>query len=245
MIVIYAGYRAWAYKILDNLLKENKNWKIRLTLTTKDAEEDFDKISPTLKVDPKKLDNTKIINKLGRLKPEAILFYGWSWMIPHEIYKNYKCLILHPSPLPKYRGGSPIQNQIIAGEDKSAVSIIEAVDKFDAGPIYGQREFSLVGTLHEILERIVEVGTKETVKILDNIYEGELIVKPQDEKLATIYKRRKPAESEITTEDIKKKTARQLYDFIRALADPYPNAFIRGKDGKKVLIKIAALEDEK
>src|SRR3990167_6471449 len=54
---------------------------------------------------------------------DVILYYGWSWMIPKEIYENKLCLILHTSLLPKYRGGSPLQNQIMAGEIQSAVTI--------------------------------------------------------------------------------------------------------------------------
>lgn len=165
---------------------------------------------------------------------DVILYYGWSWRIHKDIYENKLCLILHPSPLPKYRGGSPLQHQIIAGEKFSAVTICRATDRLDSGDIYSQTFFSLEGTLDEIFKDIVEIGTRETLILLDEIAMRIAHPYPQDELRATTCKRRKPEESELTVKDFKTKTAKELYNFIRALTDPYPNAFIRCKDGKKL-----------
>jgi methionyl-tRNA formyltransferase len=57
----------------------------------------------------------------------------------------------------------------------------------------------------------------------------------QNEK-KTIFKRRKPTESQITISELKNKDANYLYNKIRMLTNPYPNAFIKTKDGKKLFI---------
>ena len=49
------------------------------------------------------------------------------------------------SKLPKYRGGSPIQNQLIDGVRESAVTILYAEDKLDTGNILYQSKISLDG----------------------------------------------------------------------------------------------------
>ena len=49
--------------------------------------------------------------------------------------------MLHPSPLPKFRGGSPIQNQIIRGKKISAVTIFKINKIIDGGDIYFQKNF--------------------------------------------------------------------------------------------------------
>ena len=54
--------------------------------------------------------------KALKYNPTYILFYGWSKIIDNKIINDFECIMLHPSPLPKYRGGSPIQNQIINGD---------------------------------------------------------------------------------------------------------------------------------
>ena len=167
---------------------------------------------------------------------DVILYYGWSKMIPAKIYKKKLCLILHPSLLPKYRGGSPLQHQIINGEKKSAVTICRVTDKLDAGHIYSQSPFSLHGSLDDIFARIVDIGIRDTIKVLKGIENGTLMPKVQDDKKATVYKRRKPQESELTSHDFEYWTSKELHNFIRALNDPYPNAFIKCKDGKKLYI---------
>ena len=148
--------------------------------------------------------------------------------------------MLHPSPLPKYRGGSPLQNQIIAGETSSAVTLFIMNEELDAGDIIAQEEISLEGHLDEIFARITEVGLRLTLDILKNGYQRI----PQDHSQASYCKRRKPEESEITLEEITNSSARYLYDKIRMLEDPYPNAFIRTADGMRLLIKRAEISPE-
>ena len=145
---------------------------------------------------------------------------------------------MHPSPLPKYRGGSPIQHQIINGERISAVTFFKMTDKLDAGKIIFRLPMSLEGELKDIFFRLKDLVVTSIFIILNN----KLQVQLQDETEATYFKRRKPSESEINYDDIKNKTAEQLYNKIRSLQDPYPNAYIVCKDGKKLYLKTANYE---
>ena len=147
--------------------------------------------------------------------------------------------MLHPSPLPKYRGGSPIQNQIINGEKNGAVTLFLMDSGIDTGPIINQKSISLEGSLNKIFDQITEVGTELTLEFLNKGYK----LKEQDHSMATSYKRRSPEESEITINEINNKDSLYLYNKIRMLKDPYPNAFIRTIDGKKLYILNAKIED--
>lgn len=146
--------------------------------------------------------------------------------------------MLHPSPLPKFRGGSPIQNQIIRGKKISAVTIFKINKIIDGGDIYFQKKFSLNGTLQQIFERIVKLGIEGTKKILS---QKKIRVKKQNHNKSTYFRRRSPKESEITMYEIKNKSAEYILSKIRMLDDPYPNAFIKVKN-KKILIKKATIE---
>lgn len=175
---------------------------------------------------------------LSDFKPDLVLFYGWSWIVSTELLKSYTCLMLHPSPLPLYRGGSPIQNQIIAGVTVSKVSIFVMTDELDAGDLVGQADLSLSGSLDEIFKRIEDIGFQLTLDILDKgLYRTE-----QDHSLATYCKRRVPSDSEITVEELGTQPAQYLYNKIRMLNDPYPNAYIITADGKKLFITSAYIE---
>lgn len=227
--VMYFGYRKWSHTILENLLAhKNSLWQIPVVYTPKD---------------PKNILDESLIKVLQTHKPAVLLFYGWSWMIPKELYENYICIILHPSPLPTYRGGSPIQHQIIAGESQSAVTLAEVTEALDAGRIYAQRNISLTGSLTMIFNRIIKEGTYATIEVLDDIALGRANPIPQDESKATQFRRRKPSESEITVDEIKNSTAKELYNKIRALQKPYPLPYIIGSDGKKVFITGARLDE--
>ncbi len=237
MNILYLGYRDWAYQILKKLLKKARNdWKICAVITTPQLEAKYTSLSiPCYKLNPKQ--NNKILNLIKKYRPDVILAYGWSWIIPKTIYSKYSTLILHTSPLPKYRGGSPIQHQIMAGEKNSAISIFKADGGLDTGDIFAQVPFSLSGTLNQIFRRIAIVGTKATLQVLEGLSKNNIKPMPQDNSKATTFMRRRPEESRLTADDFKHKTSEELYNFIRALTDPYPNAYIVCKDGRKLYFK--------
>jgi len=216
MKILCVGYRKWALSIYDKL-KCNSNHEFYIIK----SEIDFDE------------------SKVKNYRPDIILFYGWSKIVNKNIIENYNCIMLHPSPLPKYRGGSPIQNQIINDEKKSAVSLFLMGEGLDDGPILKQKRYSLTGNLSDIFNRIIKIGYSLTMEILN---EGLNPIE-QNHSKATIFKRRKSEESEITIEEIQNKPARYLYNKVRMLQDPYPNAFIRAGDNKKIFVTIAHIEE--
>ena len=166
--------------------------------------------------------------------PDLILWYGWSWIIPESILDKYYSVMLHPSPLPKYRGGSPIQNQIINGETKSAVTLFKMDKGIDTGDIIAQKEFLLQGDISDIFQYITSIGINLSVNMIENF--STLKLTPQDNSKATYFKRRTPKQSEITIEEINNSSSLDLHNKIRALQYPYPNAFIKCKDGSKLYL---------
>jgi len=171
---------------------------------------------------PKKLS----YNYIKKKNPKMIFFPDWSWIIPKQIVNNYQCICIHESNLPKFRGGSPIQNQIINGIDKTKSTAFIMTEKLDSGDIILQKTLSLKGSLNEIFNRMIENDYEIIVKAIQGKYRR----RKQTGK-STYYKRRTPEQSELKNLEYSKK---YLYDFIRMLADPYPNAFI--KVGKKKII---------
>ena len=201
MKVIGIGYRDWSI----NIYKRLKNKKIDI------------KIIKTKKID------LALINSLN---PEYILFYGWSWKVPARIINRYKCIMLHPSKLPNFAGGSPIQNQIIRNVKKSAVTLFRMNESIDGGNIINQSNMSLRGTLNDIFDRIVTKGTLLTLKMFKKYNEKKNNVRK-------VYKRLNQSKSEITLKELRTKSGLFLINKIRMLQDPYPNPYIRTKDNKK------------
>ena len=215
MRIACIGYRKWALNIYDKLATTTDH-----TLLILRSKSQYD------------------IELLNSFRPDLLLFYGWSWVVPSHLINNYTCLMLHPSPLPRYRGGSPIQNQIIAGETSSKVTIFVMSDQLDAGDIVAQQDLDLTGTLDQIFSRIEDIGLKLTNELLTDGIQRM----PQDHSSATLCERRTSTESEITHEELTNQSALYLYNKIRMLADPYPNAYIMTADGKRLFITSAHIE---
>ena len=212
MTIIFCAYRKWALSLYDQLSKKHK--KMRLITS------------------PKKLT----FGFVKRANPEYIFFPDWSWKIPKEIVNNFKCICIHESPLPKFRGGSPLQNQIIRGISKTKSTAFLMTEKLDDGDILLQKSLSLNGSINEIFNRM----EKNDYNIINKIIQGKFKTKKQTGK-PTFYKRRTPNDSELKTLNHSKKF---LYNFIRMLEEPYPNAFIKiGK--KKIVFKSANYNGKK
>jgi len=210
--ILCITYRDWAlnlYKMLPHAFPEY-NFKITFNTGRDGIDED----------------------EIKTFQPDIILLYGWSWIVPPHLIEQYDCICLHPSPLPQYRGGSPLQNQIINGEKNSAVTIFKMSDEVDEGDIIRQTPMSLSGNIEDIFSRMTTLGFSATCDFLKNGYN----LKPQDHSLATVFKRRKPTDSEITLDEIQNQTREYLCNKIRMLTPPYPNAFIKDKCGKKLYI---------
>ena len=159
--ILICGYRDWAYDLFVNV--------------------DRCVIDNCVYVDDKDMLDTMI----DEYEPKFIFFIGWSWIIKDDIINNYPCICLHPSPLPKYRGGSPMQHQIINGEKTSAVTLFEMDEGIDTGDILFQKKFSLDGDLDDIYRRVSDIGTDGVIEILEDGYQNQI---KQNEEEATFYK---------------------------------------------------------
>ncbi len=213
--VVFCGYRDWANDIFEEVEK-HKQINVKKTIRTFKEYKEFED-NPIADVD-------------------LILFIGWSWIIPDYLTEGYLCLGIHPSDLPQYRGGSPLQNQIINGVLNSKVSLITLSSKLDAGEIWLKEDLSLLG---DSMEDVFDNITQRSIALLNSFFNGYPNIKPikQDISKASYFKRRKPEESKLKLDDFNKMTLKELYNFIRCLTDPYPNAFIEDNEGNRLVFK--------
>ena len=70
---------------------------------------------------------------IKKIKPRIIFFVHWSEIIPEKLFKKFLCIQFHSSNLPYFKGGSPIQNQIIKGLNKTKISAFKIEKKLDSG----------------------------------------------------------------------------------------------------------------
>ena len=172
--------------------------------------------------------------KLQKLQPEWVFFPHWSYLVPVDIYENFRCVIFHMTDLPFGRGGSPLQNLIARGIYETKLSAIRCVKELDGGEIYKKVPLSLWGTAEEIYLRAAEL-TKE---IMIDLVLNPVDPKPQEGEVVA-FQRRKPADGNISACE----NLEQVFDYIRMLdAESYPAAFLE-TDNWRLEFSRASLRD--
>ena len=168
-------------------------------------------------------------------QPEFVFFLHWSEIVPVDVHTKHECVVFHMTEVPYGRGGSPLQNLIERGVERTVVSAIRMTSSIDAGPVYGTAPLSLDGTAEEIFVRAGEVSAD----LIEHIVEHRPQPLPQEGEV-TLFTRRRPSQSRLPA-DIS--NPRRLYDHIRMLdAEGYPRAFLDHGDAR-LEFRDASLED--
>lgn len=124
--------------------------------------------------------------KLKRQHPSAHgVLASFGVLIKSDVLEQFEpegILNLHPSKLPAYRGASPIESAILAGDTDFSYSIMKLVKAMDAGPIYHQATLTnLPIDKTEIYCKLATAGAKWLIQNLEHLPEPF----PQDDAQAT------------------------------------------------------------
>ncbi len=180
-------------------------------------------------------------NIIGSLNLDLILALGWYYMIPKRIRNLAKqgAWGVHASLLPKYAGGAPLNWAIIKGEKETGVTLFRMEDGVDDGDIIVQKKLSIdfEDTIKEVYEKATIISKEILIEVLVGF--KKINFEPQDKLLLEVFPQRKPEDGEL---DLSMNSI-DLYNFIRAQSSPYPGAFIKTVDGKKLIIERARIEN--
>jgi len=200
---------------------------------------------------PERIENLKL--KIENLKPDLIIVAAYGQIIPKDILDipRYRCINVHPSLLPKYRGPSPIQHAILNGDEETGVTIMLVNEKIDSGPILSNTKYKM-STVHtqqntkytytELSKELAEVGAKLLINTIPQWLKGEIKPRPQDESKATYTKILIKEDGKIDWQ----KSAEQIERQIRAFS-PWPGtfAFLDGEKLKILEVETFICEEKK
>jgi methionyl-tRNA formyltransferase len=163
--------------------------------------------------------------KLAEVEPEAMALAAFAALVPDNVLELALRGILnvHPSVLPRWRGASPIQAALRAGDQGTGVSIIRLVHALDAGPILLQ-ELVPIAPEDDYLTlepRLAAVGARLLVKALDDNPPGV----PQNDAEASYCERIERDEARIDWTQ----PAESIWNQVRAFRS-WPQAFTRFDD---------------
>ena len=162
---------------------------------------------------------------ISDLKPDLIVTCAYGQILPNELLSipRLGCINVHGSLLPKYRGASPIQQSLLNGDSKTGVTIIEMIDKMDAGDMLLQKEFNLSidDNYTSTSQKIAECGLdclKQIIPLI--VLHQEKRVKQNEDEVTYCKKITKEEEHLDLT-----KSSKDVINQIRALSET-PGGFV-------------------
>ncbi len=156
----------------------------------------------TLKSSPDNPDELTVAQaELKALGADVMIVVGYGMIFPTVVLEmcHFGCLNIHVSLLPRWRGTSPVQRAIEAGDEETGVTIMQLNEGCDTGPILKQVPYKIkpddtAGTVHM---RLGELGSEALLQTLFELESGTLIPVPQDDAKATYAKKLSKADGKI------------------------------------------------
>jgi methionyl-tRNA formyltransferase len=173
---------------------------------------------------------------------DVMLVMGWFYMVPQAVrdLSRLGAWGIHASMLPDYAGGAPLVWAIINGEKETGVTLFRLDDGVDDGDIIAQERILIdtADTIKEVCDKVTGVSETMLLSTLGGYPNIKFV--PQEKEIITVYPQRKPEDGALDLT----LSSMDMYNFIRAQSSPYPGAFIRTSDGKKLIIEKARIEDD-
>ncbi len=141
---------------------------------------------------PESLRQEEVIAEIRELEPQVIVVAAYGQILRPQVLSIPPSGVInvHPSLLPKYRGASPIAGALLAGEEKTGVTIMLMDEGMDTGPILAQISIKIrpEDTTSSLVERLARMGADLLLETLPRWLEGQIKPQPQDNARATYTK---------------------------------------------------------
>ena len=138
---------------------------------------------------PKTVRDEDFLRELREFEPEVILVVAYGEYLNPEFLEiaSTEILNVHPSLLPRFRGASPIQAAVAAGDRVTGVTIQRVAQKLDSGDLLmaEQTELGEDETAGELAERLMVIAGDVAVNALELVANERAVFTPQDESQVT------------------------------------------------------------
>lgn len=190
---------------------------------------------------PKSLKSEEAAAPLREWQPDVIVVAAFGQILRAHVldYPPFGCINVHASLLPRWRGASPIQHALLAGDAETGICLMQMDVGLDTGPVFTCEATAITAkdtavTLHD---RLAQMGANLLSRHLDDILDGRLQSRPQNDNLSTYAPLIKKEDGRLDWH----KSSAELDRHIRAMT-PWPGAFTTWQ-GIQLKIKAATLVD--
>ena len=181
----------------------------------------------------------EFVDEMRRMIPDLFIVANYPVILRRDLlgvprHGAWNC---HGGPVPEYRGGSPLNWQIIDGRTEIGISLLSMDEGIDTGPVIAARTFPLRPD-----QTIADAHALANPRFAGMVIEALANFPPRmnAQPASAAYRRqRTDADGEIDFSW----DGKRIHDFVRALTHPYPGAWFTAKDGSKVRIWSSSLEN--
>ncbi len=129
-------------------------------------------------------ENRELLHALRDCAPDAGVVVAYGKILPREMLElpPLGCVNVHASLLPRYRGASPIQAAILAGDSETGVVTMRMEEGLDTGPLYLSRRVPIGGKedAGTLSARLARDGADLLIETLRGLESGSLPARPQE-----------------------------------------------------------------
>lgn len=191
---------------------------------------------------PHKLD-AETISTLRAYGCDYALVVAYGKIFPEALITAFPkgVLNVHYSLLPKYRGATPLEAALLAGDSVTGVTVQKMVKELDAGDIIAQTATPIAPgeTARELRPRLIELGATLLADTLPSYLAGDILPKAQDASLAS-HTRKFTKEDGLLALDA---PAEANWNKYRAYADSIGTYFFENE--KRIKITAASFQNGK
>ncbi len=139
---------------------------------------------------PARTGDPGFLDRVRELSPDISVIAAYGKILKKEILylPPLGSICLHPSLLPLYRGASPVQRAILAGETTTGVTIFQMDEGMDSGDVLIRRgtEIGQGERAGDLSARLSQLSRETLLELLPLIERGEVRPEPQDESRVTL-----------------------------------------------------------
>lgn len=194
--VVFMGTPEFAVPVLEKLIETTN---VKLVVTQPDAYVGRKKILTPSPIKIKALENNIEVftpnkikedyNRILEIKPDIIITCAYGQIIPKILLDlpKHKCINVHASLLPKYRGGAPIHASLLNGDEYTGITIMYMDVGMDDGNIITQEKIKIDinDNINTLSNKLSILGANLLIKTLPSILNNTCDNIKQDENKVT------------------------------------------------------------
>lgn len=150
---------------------------------------------------PKSFEEPGAVVSLQALHADLMVVIAYGLLLPQAVLDAPRlgCVNVHASLLPRWRGAAPIQRALLAGDQKTGVTLMRIELKLDAGPMLCKASTPIGSdeTGGELHDRLARIGADTLRDAMPELLEGRLSAEIQDETRVTYAEKLSKQEARI------------------------------------------------